>query len=247
MGARNYLIEGLSGAGKTTVAEELQRRGHHVIHGDRQFAYYGDPETGAPLDWPAFDSESDKVAWGYRHWIWPVERVEALVADRSHPISFFCGGSRNRWQFIALFDKVFVLEADAATLNRRLASRPADVSAASRSSGSSTRGSMQRARTTRATRSASTPPRRLPTSSRRSSRPAPTEPERNVQSAHPLRLRGKAIAHGFAQGTSGLFSPRNGGEAAAPSCPPGPPLLQNLRLSQTAKPKILLSPPPRGR
>ncbi|KQU95283.1 AAA family ATPase [Devosia sp. Root105] len=127
MGVRNYLIEGLSGAGKTTVAEELQRRGHHVIHGDRQFAYYGDPETGAPLDWPAFDSENDKVAWGYRHWIWPVERVKALIADRSHLISFFCGGSRNRHHFIALFDRVFVLEADAATLNRRLAARPADV------------------------------------------------------------------------------------------------------------------------
>ncbi|OEO30175.1 nucleoside kinase [Devosia insulae DS-56] len=127
MGVHNYLIEGLSGTGKTTVAEALQRRGYHVIHGDRQFAYYGDPETGAPLDWPVFDSDSDKVAWGYRHWIWPVERVKALIADRSHPISFFCGGSRNRHHFIALFDKVFVLEADAATLDRRLAARPADI------------------------------------------------------------------------------------------------------------------------
>jgi broad-specificity NMP kinase len=36
MGKRNYLIEGVSGTGKTSVAEELQRRGHHVIHGDRE-------------------------------------------------------------------------------------------------------------------------------------------------------------------------------------------------------------------
>ena len=35
MGRKNYLIEGLSGTGKTSVAEELQRRGHHAIHGDR--------------------------------------------------------------------------------------------------------------------------------------------------------------------------------------------------------------------
>jgi predicted ATPase len=28
MGVRNYLIEGVSGTGKTTVAEELQRRGY---------------------------------------------------------------------------------------------------------------------------------------------------------------------------------------------------------------------------
>jgi predicted ATPase len=31
MGRRNYLIEGISGAGKTAVATELQRRGYHAI------------------------------------------------------------------------------------------------------------------------------------------------------------------------------------------------------------------------
>jgi len=50
MGVRNYLIEGVSGTGKTAVAEEIQRRGYHVIHGDRELAYHGDPETGEPLD-----------------------------------------------------------------------------------------------------------------------------------------------------------------------------------------------------
>ena len=50
MGVRNYLIEGGSGTGKTTVANELQRRGFHVIHGDRELAYHGDPETGEPTD-----------------------------------------------------------------------------------------------------------------------------------------------------------------------------------------------------
>ena len=43
MGIKNYLIEGVSGTGKTTVAEELQRRGYHVIHGDRELSYLGDP------------------------------------------------------------------------------------------------------------------------------------------------------------------------------------------------------------
>jgi adenylate kinase family enzyme len=127
MGVRNYLIEGLSGAGKTTVAEELGRRGHHVVHGDRKFAYYGDPETGAPLQRPAGMSDEEALEWAYWRWIWPLDKVRALIADRTHAMTFFCGGSRNRHHFIELFDKVFVLEADPATLNSRMATRPEDV------------------------------------------------------------------------------------------------------------------------
>ena len=55
MGVKNYLIEGVSGTGKTAVAEELQRRGYYVIHGDRELAYVGDPETGEPLELPAHE------------------------------------------------------------------------------------------------------------------------------------------------------------------------------------------------
>lgn len=48
MARRNYLIEGVSGGGKTAVCTELQRRGYEAIHGDRELAYRGDPETGGP-------------------------------------------------------------------------------------------------------------------------------------------------------------------------------------------------------
>ena len=126
MGIRNYLIEGGSGTGKTTLAEELERRGHHVIHGDRQFAYYGDPATGEPVDWPTFDTEAEKIAWGYDRWIWPVDKVRALIADRRQPITFFCGHSSNSQHFIGLFDGVYLLDVDRDTLTRRLTGRPDD-------------------------------------------------------------------------------------------------------------------------
>ncbi|MDJ0788420.1 MAG: nucleoside kinase [Myxococcota bacterium] len=113
MGVKNYLIEGVSCSGKTTVGEELERRGHHVVHGDRELAYWGDPETGEPLASKAFE-----------HWIWDVDRIRALVADAAHEVSFFCGGSRNQARFVDLLDGVFVLEIDRATLDRRLALRP---------------------------------------------------------------------------------------------------------------------------
>jgi len=113
MGRRNYLIEGLSGTGKTTVAEELQRRGHHVVHGDRALAYQGDPVTGEPT-----------AVGSHENHLWDVAKVRALVADHHHGSTFFCGGSRNFPAFIDLFDGVFVLEVDLAKLHRRLDERP---------------------------------------------------------------------------------------------------------------------------
>ena len=115
MGIRNYLIEGASGAGKTSVCDELLRRGYHAIHGDRELSYQGDPETGAPLD-----------GFCYEHHIWDVDKVRSLVADRRNAVSFFCGGSRNYRHFVDLFDGVFVLDVDLNTLNKRLAARPED-------------------------------------------------------------------------------------------------------------------------
>lgn len=126
MGVRNYLIEGVSGTGKTSVATELQRRGYHVIHGDRELAYQGDPRTGEPLDGSARQQSIPDVVFRHRHYVWNVDKVKALVADRGRPISFFCGGSRNFHQFIDLFDGVFVLDVDLDTLKRRLAGRADD-------------------------------------------------------------------------------------------------------------------------
>ena len=126
MGKRNYLIEGVSGTGKTTVAEALQRRGYHVLHGDRELKYRGDPTTGEPVHEPVHKSAWDKAVWQQEHLLWDVDKVKSVVADHSMPISFFCGGSRNFEKFIELFDGVFVLEVDDLdTLDRRLDARVA--------------------------------------------------------------------------------------------------------------------------
>ena len=111
---RNYLIEGVSGTGKTSVCHELRRRGRHAINGDNELAYQGDPRTGEPLDGLA-----------HEHHIWDLDKVRALAADQSHAASFFCGGSRNFASFIDLFDGVFVLEVDLDTMNRRIDQRVA--------------------------------------------------------------------------------------------------------------------------
>lgn len=126
MGIRNYLIEGVSGTGKTSVATELERRGYHTIHGDRVLAYRGDPRTGGRLDHVAHQQAETDVVFRHRHHIWDIDKVRSLAADKSQPTSFFCGGSRNLHHFIELFDGIFVLEIDADTLKHRLAGRGDD-------------------------------------------------------------------------------------------------------------------------
>ena len=115
MGVKNYFIDGVSCAGKMTVCGELQRRGYHAVHGDRELAYWGDLKTGEPVDGSA-DAQ--------RAWLWDVAKVSALAADQSHAATFFCGGSRNADCVLGLFDGVFVLQIDRETLDRRLAARP---------------------------------------------------------------------------------------------------------------------------
>ena len=122
MGKRNYLIEGVSGVGKTAVCTELQRRGYQAIHGDRELVYRGDPETGLPM---APETATPTATWMSEHQIWDVEKVQAFVANQEEAVTFFCGGSRNFTKFIDLFDGVFVLEVDLDTMNRRIDERVA--------------------------------------------------------------------------------------------------------------------------
>ena len=113
MGKRNFLIEGVSGAGKTAVCTELQRRGYQAIHGDRELRYVGKSDTDTPTDDRAHGP------------LWDVERVKAFAANQDVAVTFFCGGSRNFSQFSALFDGVFVLDVDLETCLRRIDERVA--------------------------------------------------------------------------------------------------------------------------
>ena len=122
MGRRNYLISGVSGAGKTAVCAELRRRGYQAVDGDNDLAYQGDPETGQPADGPRHEHSASFIS---EHHIWDVEKVKAFVANQDEAVTFFCGGSRNFSKFLALFDSVFLLEVDLDTSLRRIAERVA--------------------------------------------------------------------------------------------------------------------------
>ena len=114
MGVRNYLIDGLSGTGKTTVCNELQRRGYHAIHGDRELKVdpKKDEATSGPL--PGYDLPP----------LWDVAKVNALLANQDEAMTFLCGGCSNSSEFVDRLEGVFVLEVnDIDSVLRRIDER----------------------------------------------------------------------------------------------------------------------------
>jgi gluconate kinase len=115
MAKRNYLVEGLSGAGKSAVYEELVRRGYKAISTDRAWAYHADPGTGLPRGPISHDT-----------WMWDEEKAVSELESPQPEVLFVCGSSRNRDHFLQYFTKVFYLRIDDATMRRRLEARTDD-------------------------------------------------------------------------------------------------------------------------
>lgn len=126
MGQLNYLIEGVSGTGKTAVCDALNARGYQGVHGDRVLAYKGDPKTSQPVAEPQHATLRDSAMWRHSHHVWDVSKVRHLAADCTMSATFFCGGARNHAQFLDLMDEVFILAVDVQTLTQRLSERGSD-------------------------------------------------------------------------------------------------------------------------
>jgi gluconate kinase len=105
MARRNYLVEGLSGTGKSSVYEELIRRGYHAVSADRAWAYFAGGE-------PQHDN-----------WLWDEDKAVAELSGTEPEVLFACGSSRNRDRFLPYFTKVFNLRVDDDTLRHRLQAR----------------------------------------------------------------------------------------------------------------------------
>ena len=98
MARRNYLVEGLSGTGKSSVYEELIRRGYDAVSTDRAWAYNADPDTGLP----GGPARHDTFMWDELKAVSELESAEPEVL-------FVCGSSRNCDCFLPYFTKVFNL------------------------------------------------------------------------------------------------------------------------------------------
>ena len=114
-------ISGMSGAGKTTIAAVLARRGLAVIDAD------GDPLLARHIDSAGNvvgDPAVPDFAWLARHsWAWNPARLDELIGAAAPATLYVCGCADNELELADRFTQVFLLEIDEPTMLGRLASR----------------------------------------------------------------------------------------------------------------------------
>jgi hypothetical protein len=115
------LITGCSGAGKSTIAPELARRGLAAIDSDEDPLLARSVDAaGNVVDEPA---EPD-LAWLSRHsWAWDPPRLDAVIRAAAPATLYVCGGAANELELADRFAQVFLLEIDEPTMLARIDTR----------------------------------------------------------------------------------------------------------------------------
>lgn len=100
------LVTGMSGTGKSSVLQELARRGHRTV----------DTDSDEWCEW-VMDAR------GEPDWVWREDRIGELLAGHSAGVLFVAGCKSNQGKFSPQFDAVVLLSAPAAVLLERIAAR----------------------------------------------------------------------------------------------------------------------------
>ena len=116
------MITGCSGAGKTTIAPVLARRGLASIDAD------DDPLLARSVDLAGHvvveEQAEPDFAWLSRHsWAWNPARLDALIRAVAPATLYVCGGADNELELADRFTLVFLLEIDEPTMLARLDAR----------------------------------------------------------------------------------------------------------------------------
>lgn len=118
-------ITGISGSGKSSVRDELIRRGYEVYGTDEDdLAYFYNDITGERVTKHA-TAQVRTPEWRAQHsWKLPRAKLNQLVTDSEGKLVFITGVTANDadelWD---LFSRVFALSVDEETLRKRIAVR----------------------------------------------------------------------------------------------------------------------------
>ena len=113
-------ITASSGVGKSTVINELKKRGHTAYDADDRDLHLTRleiRESGEPVEWP-----KGYVDWHYYSWNANEQRLQELL--ESDETVFVCGILGNQEKLYHYFDKLIALSIDPREHERRLLSRP---------------------------------------------------------------------------------------------------------------------------
>jgi len=116
------LITGCSGAGKSTIAAVLARRGLAAIDTDDDpvLTRWVDADGAVVVEEPT----APDLAWLSRHsWAWDPGRLDELIAAAAPATLYVCGGAANELELAGRFAQVFLLEIDEPTMLARLDAR----------------------------------------------------------------------------------------------------------------------------
>ncbi|OGL29836.1 hypothetical protein A3D14_02540 [Candidatus Saccharibacteria bacterium RIFCSPHIGHO2_02_FULL_47_12] len=116
----NYLITGIAGSGKSTVAEILRSHGRESLDADNaDYSRWVERSTGKSL--PSRPSTED---WVNRFdWNWKEDEMRGLLSEDRSKNLFVCGISNNQSAFYPLFHKIFLLSVGPDTIGHRLLTR----------------------------------------------------------------------------------------------------------------------------
>jgi adenylate kinase family enzyme len=113
------LITGMSGAGKSTIADVLARRGLVAIDADNDpwLARMVD-SAGAPV---TEEPAAPDLDWLARHsWAWNPARLDQLIRAAAPGTLYICGGAANEIELADRFTHLILLELDEPTMLERL-------------------------------------------------------------------------------------------------------------------------------
>ncbi len=113
-----YLITGYPATGKSSVADELARRGYAAYDTDNlpELNHYTHKD-GTPVDFSKGHVEDQSEIES----VWDKAKLKELL--RSADQVFICAVTSRQHEFYDQFDKIFVLTIDETTLKHRLLTR----------------------------------------------------------------------------------------------------------------------------
>ncbi len=111
---KRILITGMSGTGKSSVVEELIRRGYAAV----------DTDSNEWCEWRSAVSAGNPLKkTSQPDWVWQEDKIQALLQQERQTPLFISGCKSNQGKFYPQFDYVVLFTAPVEVILHRVATR----------------------------------------------------------------------------------------------------------------------------